>query len=239
MALLAELGDAFVDLFVGGRCAGCTRPGRGVCSACVQALTAPARLRWPVPAPDGLAPPWSVAEYAGAARGLLLAHKEHSRYGLVRVLGTALGQATTAAVRAVLPGPAVATPILLVPVPSRSAVARRRGHDPVLRMARVAAARSRSAGVPVRVLACLRPARKVQDQSGLDAGQRLANVAGALHVAPRRARLLENRLVVVADDIVTTGATGAEACRALRDCGAVVLGVATVAATSRRIGRYR
>jgi predicted amidophosphoribosyltransferase len=113
-------------------------------------------------------------------------------------------------------------------------VVRRRGHDPVLRMTRVAAGRAREAGVPAQVLACLRPARRMRDQSGLDAGQRQANLAGALRVPPRHTRLLEQRLVVVTDDIVTTGATAAEACRALRAAGALVVGVATVAATSRR-----
>ena len=233
MALLAELGDAFTDLFVGGRCAGCADPGRSVCPACSSALVAPARLRWPDPVPAGLAPPWSVAEYAGVVRELLLAHKEHRRYGLAGALGTALGDATVAAIRAVSPPHGVPPPALLVPLPSQPAVVRGRGHDPVLRMTRVAAARAREAGVPAQVLACLRPARRVRDQSGLDAGQRQANLAGALRVPPRHAGLLQQRLVVVADDIVTTGATATEACRALRAGGGLVVGVATVAATSR------
>jgi predicted amidophosphoribosyltransferase len=233
MALPAELGDAFADLFVGGRCAGCGAPGRSVCPACAVALAAPARRRWPDPVPAGLAPPWSVADYAGVVRELLNAHKEHRRYGLAGALGAALGAAVVAAVRAVSSRDGPLPPVLLVPLPSQPAVVRRRGHDPVLRMTRVAAARAREAGVPVQVLACLRPARRIRDQSGLDAGQRQANLAGALRVPRRHARLLGQRLVVVTDDIVTTGATATEACRALRGAGALVVGVATVAATSR------
>lgn len=232
MALFTDLGDAFTDLFVGGRCAGCAVPGRAVCSDCGSLLTGPARLRWPDPCPPGLAPPWSVAEYGGPARELLLAHKEHARYGLARVLGQALGDAVIPAVRAVA-GPQTTSVCLLVPVPSQPHVVRRRGHDPVLRMSRVAAAHARAHGVPVRVLAGLAPARAVRDQSGLDAGERQSNLAGALRVLPRHVDRLRRHLVVVVDDIVTTGSTAAEACRALAAAGALVAGVATVAATPR------
>jgi predicted amidophosphoribosyltransferase len=227
VALLREIGDAFADLLVGGRCAGCEAPGRAVCDRCAAALRVPARRCPPDPVPAGLAAPWCVAEYAGAARALLLAHKEHGRYGLARVLGRALGEAAAAAVPEEVP-------LLLVPVPSGPAVARRRGHDPVLRMARVAAAHARGRGRAAGVLAGLRPARTLQDQAGLDAERRHANLTGALRVPPRHHGRLAGRPVVVVDDIITTGSTAAEACRALRAAGAQVVGVAVVAATARR-----
>ena len=233
MGLTTDLADAFVDLFAGGRCAGCGAPGRNLCPACAGLLAAVARPCWPDPVPSDLAPPWCVAEYGGPVRSALLAHKEQSRYGLARVLGRALGAAVVTAVEAASEGRPAQGWVWLVPVPSPSPVVRRRGHDPVLRMARVAAVHARRRGHRVRVQSCLRPARAVLDQSGLDAGQRRANLAGALRVGPRYSEAVAGRPVVVADDIVTTGSTAAEACRALRAAGALVLGVATVSATSR------
>jgi predicted amidophosphoribosyltransferase len=240
MGLPGELGDAFADLFLGGRCAGCRAPGRGVCDRCAAALDGPARPCWPDPVPDGLAPPWCVAEYAGAVRAILLAHKEHGRYGLARGLGRALAAGVEAA-KAAAAGPTEAEEpdTLLVPVPSPAAVVRGRGHDPVLRMARVAAGRARRRGLAVRVLPCLSGVRAVQDQAGLDSDQRHANLAGALRVLARHRGRLTGRAVVVVDDIITTGSTTAEACRALRGSGAVVVGVAVVAATARRRPRAR
>ncbi|MBL1087100.1 ComF family protein [Streptomyces actinomycinicus] len=108
-------------------------------------------------------------------------------------------------------------PVLLVPVPSARWAVRARGHDPVRRMALAAAGELRRTGTPARVAAVLRQRRAVADQAGLDARRRLENVAGALEVAAGGARLLGAGPVVLVDDLMTTGATLAEAARALRE----------------------
>jgi predicted amidophosphoribosyltransferase len=109
-------------------------------------------------------------------------------------------------------------------VPSARRAVRERGHDHARRLAAVAA---RSAGLRSRPL--LVQARRTADQSGLDVAQRAANLQGALRARAR----LDGLPVVVVDDVVTSGATLAEATRALREAGADVRGCAVVAATAR------
>lgn len=232
MSLLGDLRDAWTDLWLGGRCAGCDRPGRPLCPSCAALVTAPARVSWPDPVPDGLPLPSCVSAYDGPVRGALLAHKEQARYGLYRPLGRALATSALLVLDRVETPPS--TPVALVPVPSRAAVVRERGHDPLLRMTRVAAAGLRGRGRPVQVLPALRQVGRPADQAGLGARARAANLRGAFEVWPRCVLLLRERTVVVTDDILTTGVTAAEAARALRTAGARVCGVATVAATARR-----
>jgi hypothetical protein len=108
-------------------------------------------------------------------------------------------------------------PLLLVPLPSSRQAVRARGHDPARRIALAAAGELRRTGTPARVLAVLRQRRAVADQSGLNSRQRLDNLAGALEVAAGGVRLLASGgRVVLVDDLMTTGASMAEAARAVR-----------------------
>ncbi|MFJ1736140.1 ComF family protein [Streptomyces sp. NPDC088254] len=106
--------------------------------------------------------------------------------------------------------------LLLVPVPSAPRAVRARGHDPARRIALAAAVVLRREGMPVRVAPVLRQRRAVADQAGLTSRQRMDNLGGALAVVPGGARLLRGGSVVLVDDLVTTGASLAEAARAVR-----------------------
>jgi len=224
------LRDAFVDLVLGGVCAGCELPGSAVCPDCRAVLRASAFRAWPDPVPPGLAPPTATAPYDGVVRELILAHKEHARYPVAGPLGEALA----GAVRTTL-GPGRAA--WLCPVPSPAGRVRARGHDPLGRITAAAARRLRAQGYDVRVARALRVVRRPADQSGLSAEGRAANLSGAFQLRSRWAERLTDQPVLVVDDVLTTGATLAEACRALAAAGTPALGCAVVAATRRRFMR--
>ncbi len=169
---------------------------------------------------------WAGAPYADEVRAVLLAHKERGALRLAAPLGAALA----GAVRGVgvsgisRGGQGGSGPLVLVPVPSARRSVAGRGHDPVRRIALAAASELRRTGAGTRVLAVLRQRRAVADQAGLSARERLANVSGALEVPDRARRLLAGPPVVLVDDLVTTGATLAEAARALGVAGGRVAG---------------
>ncbi|MFE9440846.1 ComF family protein [Streptomyces sp. NPDC006602] len=227
------------DLVLPAECGGCGRPRTVFCPDCRAVLSGavPRRVR-PVPEPPGLPVVHAVARYADEVRAVLLAHKERGALALAAPLGTALAGAVRAGLRAAR-GPADGSGLLetrglvdgvggqqaagrvggvvtLVPVPSSRGVVRARGHDPARRIALAAAAELRRAGTPARVASVLRQGRPVADQAGLNSWQRLENLAGALVVVPRGARLLSGGPVVLVDDLMTTGASLAEAARAVR-----------------------
>jgi predicted amidophosphoribosyltransferase len=207
------LHEALLDLVLPRRCAGCAVPGVALCPGCRAELAA-APLGVLTDGPRRLPPLAAAAPYAGAVRGVLLAHKEHGRLALVRPLGAALA----AAAACLEPPPGT----VVVPVPSSPAAVRARGHDHARRLARDAARRLR---LPSRAL--LTPVRAIADSAGLGAAERAANLRGALSARRR----LDGVVVLVVDDVVTTGASLREAVRALRAAGARVHGVATVAVT--------
>ncbi|MFE7274031.1 ComF family protein [Streptomyces sp. NPDC057623] len=230
------------DLVLPAECGGCGTPRTVLCPECRAVLsgTGPSRVR-PVPEPDGLPVVHAAARYVDEVRAVLLAHKERGALALAAPLGAALAGAVRAGLRGAWAQGSGASargvrargsqrradgvgwfwgaggPVLLVPVPSGRGAVRARGHDPARRIALAAASELRRAGTPVRVLAVLRQGHGVADQSGLNSRQRLDNLAGALTVARGGGRLLAGGgPVVLVDDLMTTGASLAEAARAVR-----------------------
>lgn len=191
-------------------CAGCGRADRSLCSEC-RGILAGSPVRRELP--------WGTLhtslEYDGVVRAVILDFKENGRPDVAAALAVPLGAAIRAACAAV-PGRAE-----LLRVPPSVAGLRRRGFDPVSRVLRHARLRG-SAG--------LRMARSGAAQKTLGIGEREANRSGSM--SSRRS--LEGRSFILVDDIVTTGATLADAARAVRAGGGEVVGAAAIAFTRRR-----
>ena len=222
--------DAWLDLVLGSTCAGCSAPGRVLCDLCAAALPRSGAVAWPTPSPSGLATPMAAGEYDGLLKLLVNAHKEHRCFALARPLGLVLAHAVLASFPENDDHEWV-----LVPVPSKGNVVRFRGHDPMLRVTRRAAVLLRRWGHHVAMSPLLRTVGAPQDQTGLDAEERAANLSGTMLC--RRAARSARRSVryLVTDDVITTGATAREAQRALEAADLLVSGIAAVAATRKRL----
>ncbi|MFL6099380.1 MAG: ComF family protein [Actinomycetales bacterium] len=226
---------AVLDLVWPLACGGCERPGARWCRDCAALLGGPAAPARPTPSPPGLPPVWAVTAYDGPVRRAVISWKDEGRHDLTGPFAAGLRSSLTAALEHHRP----ATPIWVVPMPSRGRARRDRGADPVRELAQRAVASVRRAGWELRVVPALRHRRAVADQSGLDAAGRAANLAGALEVRPTLRDRAAGAACVLVDDVVTTGATLAEGAAALRRVGADPAGAAVLAATQRTARRTR
>lgn len=223
---------AALGLLLDRRCQGCGAPDGLVCPACGALLRGPPAAV--APRLPGMPPCWATARYDGPLRPLLAAAKEQGQLAVRRQVGQGLGLAAGAALRSAASAGSAAR-VVLVPVPSSAAAVRARGDDVVLALARDAARLLRAAGDDVTALAALRTCGARRDQVGLTTAERQANVAATMRVRRRRLGAVRAAdLVVVVDDVVTSGATLAEAAAVLRSAGARVPVAAVVAATPRR-----
>ncbi|MFC6714727.1 ComF family protein [Branchiibius cervicis] len=230
--LLAEV----ADLAMPRRCAGCGEPGVLICALCALQVREASRLppfrSVPDPCPNGFPPAWSGTPYTDVVRRLLPAYKDEGRTDLRGLLGAWLGRAIAVAGSAdptVAEHNSLGRSVYVVPAPSSPAARRARGRDPLRDL--VVTALDGDPAFPV--IDALGYARRVRDQAGLSSSERARNLGGALRVRPRAALELSGRVCLLADDVVTTGATLAESARALRSVGVVHVVAVTLAATPR------
>ncbi len=212
-----------------------TRPSRGpACGACLAALPRHgvalclcgqpllggqllcARCRR---GRNPLAAGASLGPYEGSLRDALQALKYRGRRRVAAQLAEALWR-QPAAQRLFADEP------LLIPVPLHGPRWRERGYNQAELLAR-AFSRLSGAACVAGVLVRTRP---TVSQTNLTAAARRANVAGAFAV--RRGSLVRARVVVLVDDVYTTGATARECARMLRRAGAREVRVVTIARTA-------
>jgi predicted amidophosphoribosyltransferase len=163
------------------------------------------------------------------------AWKDAGRRDLVNVLAPTLAAALLGASDA---AGWVDGPVLVVPAPSSRRSLRARGDAPLVGLCAAAVGSVRDtpgagSGPSIELSPALVHVRTVRDQSGLDTRQRRANLNGAMAVKPLWRNVVRGQRCIVVDDVVTTGATMAEAARALREAGAADVVGAAIAATQR------
>jgi len=161
-------------------------------------------------------PPWArfirLGPYDGLLRDAIQELKYRSRRGVGRELGRLIGWRLDHELDALREGQGDDSSVIIVPVPISVRRRLQRGVDHTLVLARAASA---SGAMPVRRL--LRRTHR-PSQLSVPPSQREANVRGSIR-ARKGAEAPERGIVVVLDDVRTSGATMRAACRAVEGLG--------------------
>ena len=237
--------------------------GSPLCEACLPQLrSALAKVErvYALQPLDGAAAPEvrAASRYEGIMPRALLALKNAGRTDLLPLLGEGLARSVYELLRVHREGlqpkyaSSVPVEVLLIPAPSSAQSVRRRGYAPANLLVQEAARQLNKrlpASVRVRAVDVIgyvprnrrgSGASIISDaisgaqneQKSLGAVGRAERMHGALRVM--EPALCANRVSIVCDDVVTTGATASEIVRVLQDAGSSVLGVCAVAAVPKK-----
>ena len=157
----------------------------------------------------------AVGAYDGTLRAIVHALKYEGRRSVARPLAVLLAE---------YGAPVLAGADVAVPVPLHRSRRRARGFNQAAEIAR---------HLPIPMQELLRRVRATPSQTDLPAAQRHANVRHAFAI--RRSLRLHNRVVVLVDDVSTTGATLEACARVLRDAGAREVRALTIARVVSRV----
>lgn len=159
----------------------------------------------------------AIGAYDGALRAIVHALKYEGRRSLARPLGRLMRERGA---------DVLAGAVCAVPVPLHPSRRRHRGFNQAADLAR-------HLGTPV--VPALRRVRATATQTGLPAGRRHRNMRGAFAVT-RAAAALHGSIVVLVDDVSTTGATLEACARALKAAGVSEVRALTAARVVGRLG---
>ncbi len=206
----------------------------------------------------------AASRYEGMMPRALLALKNAGRTDLLPLLGEGLARSVYELLRAhreglhAESGSSIPVEVLLVPAPSSAQSVRRRGYAPANLLVQEAARqlkRRLPASVRVRAVdvigyaprgrrgsgtslssrvgtSLLGASEAKNEQKSLGAVGRAERMHGALRVM--EPALCADRVSIICDDVVTTGATASEMVRVLQESGSRVLGVCAVAAVPKK-----
>jgi predicted amidophosphoribosyltransferase len=208
---------SLAELIFPSRCIGCSQLGISICSTCRKSWHSHIYHRT-IKVLDTPYPVISAIEYSPIASRVLLRAKEANQEAADQLLVSALSHSLRYFLKKFGFGD-------LVPIPSRRSATRKRGRD-FMQEITGSVAENES----IKSLQILQHQRAVRDQSQLNSQQRSRNIAGAFSTSFNLAEVRDSGNIgplIIVDDLVTTGATLAEAIRALRTAGFPVLGAVT------------
>lgn len=210
---------SLAELVFPSRCIGCSQLGISICSICRKSWH-PHIYHRSIKVLDKTYPVISAIEYSPIASRVLLRAKEANQEAADHLLVKAINHSLRYFLKNYGSGD-------LVAIPSRKSATRKRGRDFMQEITQsVANIES------LKSMEILQHQRAVRDQSKLNSQQRNLNIAGAFSATCNLAKLADSGNIgplIIVDDLVTTGATLAEAIRALRAAGFSVIGAVTAA----------
>jgi predicted amidophosphoribosyltransferase len=208
---------SLAELVFPSRCIGCSQLGISICSICRKSWH-PHIYHRSIKVLDKSYPVTSAIEYSPIASRVLLRAKEANQVAADQLLVKAI----THSLQYFLKNYGIGD---LVAIPSRRSATRKRGRDFMQEITQSVAKIETLESMEI-----LQHQRAVRDQSKLNSHQRTLNIAGAFSTTCNLAKLAGSGNIgplIIVDDLVTTGATLAEAIRALRAAGFSVIGAVT------------